>query len=276
MRYEEFHPPEPLSKLVKCVWIMESTAGGSDKHERIVPDGCTEIVFNLADPFEQLCADGSRERQPLTLLVGQMQRPVLIGPTGRVHLLGIRFWPAGAHPLLRIPQNEIANQVLNLDCVLGGFARELQSRIAEANSVTERMRVVHAALCERLNDVRNEDRAVFAATRFILRTGGRLSIRELAFRIGINPRTLDRRFNECVGVSPKSLSRIVRFQQVLRMVQANAIEWETGAQDWARVAVECGYYDQPHFIREFKTFAGKEPTSYFAEENAMSDHFTAA
>src|ERR1700732_646977 len=135
MLYEELHPPEPLSKLVKCIWVMESSAGGSNQEERILPDGCTEIVFNLADPFEQQEADGSRERQPLTLLVGQMQRPVLIGPTGRVSLLGIRFWPAGAYPLLRLPQNEIANQILNLDSVLGGFARELQSRIAEANPI---------------------------------------------------------------------------------------------------------------------------------------------
>ena len=276
MYYQELCPVEPLSKLVKCLWIMEGGADSSTDEERILPDGCAEIVFNLGDPFEQRHADGSRRRQPLTLLVGQMQRSLLIAPTGRVRLLGIRFWPGGAYPFLRLPQNEIANQVIDLGAVWGSLARELQSRIADARACTESASHVETALLGRLNQFRSRDETVLAATGFILRTGGRLSIRELAGQMGINSRTLDRRFNERVGLSPKTLSRIVRFQQVFRMIQPRTIHRNEGIPDWARLAVECGYYDQPHFIKEFKTFAGKEPTSYFSETNAMSDHFTGA
>jgi AraC-like DNA-binding protein len=70
---------------------------------------------------------------------------------------------------------------------------------------------------------------------------------------------------------PKTLCRIVRFQQVFRFV-----ERLEGRRDWARIALDCGYYDQSHFIKEFKAFSGKEPTSYFAEQNSLSDHFTAS
>lgn len=268
MRYEEFRPAEPLAKLVKCIWIMESKAPGSRAAERILPDGCTEIVFNLAEPFEQHGADGSTERQPLTLLVGQMQRPLLIAPTGKVQLMGVRFWPGGAYSFLMLPQTEIAGRVINLDAVWGSLALELQSRIAEAPSSTEAVKHVETALLARLKQRASHDEAVLGATGLILRSGGLLSIRRLADKIGINSRTLDRRFNTIVGLTPKALCRIVRFQQIFRMIQPG------GMHDWARVAADCGYYDQPHFIKEFKALAGKEPTSYFSQPNEMSDHFT--
>ena len=268
MRYEEFRPAEPLAKLVKCIWIMESEQQGSHTAERILPDGCTEMVFNLAEPFEQHRPDGSAERQPLTLLAGQMQQPLLIAPTGRVQLMGVRFWPGGAYSFLMVPQTEITGRVIALDAILGSLARELQSRIAEASSSAAAVKHVETALLARLKQSASRDEAVLSATGLILRSGGRLSIRRLAERIGINARTLDRRFNTVVGLTPKALCRIVRFQQVFKMIQPG------GVHDWARLAADCGYYDQPHFIREFKAFAGREPTSYFAQPNGMSDHFT--
>jgi AraC-like DNA-binding protein len=247
---------------------MESPQNGSRGEERIVPDGCSEIVFNLGDSFEQFNDDGSICRQPLNLLVGQMQRPLLIAPTGRVRLLGVRFWPGGAYPFLKLPQDEIAGQVIALDDIWGNVCSRLQSRIADAASPDEAAKQVEAILLKRFDQFRRHDEGVLTATDLILRAGGRLSIRNLSDTMGINSRTLDRRFKTVVGLPPKALSRIVRFQQVFRMIQPN------GATDWARLALDLGYYDQPHFIREFKAFTGKEPTAYFSDTNLMSDHFT--
>ena len=131
-----------------------------------------------------------------------------------------------------------------------------------------RVRQMESVLLARLNRARRHDESVVNATALILRAGGCLSIDTLTERIGIGPRRLHRTFNRQVGLSPKTLCRIVRFQHSLRMLERGP-----NGPEWARIAVECGYYDQSHFIKEFKAFSGKEPTSYFAGQNVMSDHF---
>ena len=271
MQYEEFQPAEPLAQHIKCFWILENACTHSSSQERILPDGCTEIVFHQGDAFDQYNQDGTTERQPMAMLVGQMRRPLVIQPTGRVRVLGVRFWPGGAYPFLQIPQDEIAGQLIALDAVLGSTARELHSRIADAPTAADGVSQVEAILLTRLSRFRRHDEAALKAIALILRAGGCLSIDTLAREMGVNSRTLDRTFNTRVGLPPKTLCRIVRFQKIFQM-----IERQKSSPDWVQIALDCGYYDQSHFIKEFKVFAGKEPTSYLAEQNGMSDHFTGA
>ena len=271
MRYQEFYPTEALAKFIKCFWLLESAAALSEEPERILPDGCTEIVFHLADPFDQQDGSGSTLRQPLALLVGQMRQHLLIKPTGRVSVLGVRFWPGGAYPFLAIPQDEFAGQVIALDDVWGAIARELHSRIADGATATERVKQVERILLARLNNFRRHDDGTMQAIGVILRSGGCVAIERLAQDVGVGLRKLDRTFKTRVGLTPKGLCRIVRFQRTLKMIEQNV-----SRRDWVRIAMDCGYYDQPHFIKDFNAIAGIGPTSYFAGQNAMSDLFTAA
>ena len=274
MQYEEFRPSEPLAKFIKCFWALESAAAHSASPERILPDGCTELVFHLGDPFDQLNPDGTTERQPLALLVGQMRGHLLIQPTGRVRVLGVRFWPGGAYPFLALPQNEIAGRVIALDSIWGAVTRELHSRIADSATAAESVKKVETILNARLNEFRRHDSGhefgMMRAVALILGSGGRQPVESLADDMGISLRKLDRTFNTRVGLTPKTLCRIVRFQRVFKM-----IEQTDRGRGWVQIALDCGYYDQAHFVKEFKEFAGKAPTSYFAEQNAMSDYFTA-
>lgn len=270
MNYTETQPSEPLVRYVKCFWTLESEVDcGPADQERILPDGCMEIVFNLADRFRQHNPDGTIERQPGTLLVGQMSRHLLIEPAGKVSLLGVRFWPGGAYPFLSFPQDEITDRIIDLDVVWGRTAREAQSKLQEAGDRDERVRIVETVLLARLSRSCRESERILAATTAIIQTGGCLAIENLAEEVGISRRQLDRRFKIGVGLSPKLLSRIVRFQRVFKELQRSE-----GMRSWARLAFECGYSDQPHFIKDFKAFAGTEPTSYFSRVNAMSDYFT--
>jgi len=271
MRYDEFRPTEALAKFIKCFWMLESAAAPSLEPERILPDGCTEIVFHLADAFDQHDGEGSAQRQPLALLVGQMRRYLLIKPTGRVSVLGVRFWPGGAYPFLAIPQDEIAGQVIALDAVWGAITRELHSRIAEGATAADRVKQVETILLARLSNFRRHDDGAMQAIGLILRSGGCVPIERLAESMGVGLRRLDRTFNTRVGLTPKSLCRIVRFQRALKMIEQNETR-----RDWVRIALDCGYYDQPHFIKEFSAIAGIGPTSYFAGQNAISELFIAA
>jgi methylphosphotriester-DNA--protein-cysteine methyltransferase len=270
MRYEEFHPNPPLDKFIKCIWSLESAAQHQHCPERILPDGCTEMVFHLADPFDQHNDDGSQARQPAALLVGQMRGHLLIQPTGRVRVLGVRFRPGGAYPFLSIPQSEITGRVIALDSIWGAIAVELHSRIADATTNAESVRHLEKILSETLKSRRLDDRFSYAVD-LITNSGGSVPIDRLANDLGVSFRSLDRIFNTRVGLSPKTLCRIVRFQSVFKL-----LERESSKQDWVRIALDGGYYDQAHFVKEFREFSGKTPTAYFGEQNAMSDLFIAS
>jgi AraC-like DNA-binding protein len=272
MNYVETSPIEPLARYVKCFWTLEGDGEPDEnpaKRERILPDGCMEIVFNLADRFNRFNADGTVERQPMMLLVGQMRRHLFIEPTGRVSLLGVRFWPGGAYFFLSFIQDEIADRIIDLDLVWDRTAREAHSRLHDARTRDERITMIEAMLLTRLKQFRGNGEAILAATAALIRSGGGLAVEDLAGMMGISRRQLDRRFKTAVGLSPKLLARIIRFQRVFKELQRT-----DGIRSWAWLALECGYSDQPHLIRDFKAFAGTEPTSYFSQPNVMSDHFT--
>jgi transcriptional regulator GlxA family with amidase domain len=128
--------------------------------------------------------------------------------------------------------------------------------------------IVARALTARL--VRAEhDRLVGFVVQSLVRSAGRASVSRVALAVGVTPRHLQRRFQERVGVSPKVLARILRFQNTLRYRTAST------PVEWARVAVECGYADQSHLIREYAALAGETPASLLAAEGELSAYFTA-
>jgi hypothetical protein len=93
LRYEEFTPPAALAEHAHCVWIFESAPNPSRASERIVPDGRCELVVHLGDPFVESAADGIERAQPRVLFAGQLSRPLWLRPTGRAHVVGVRFHP---------------------------------------------------------------------------------------------------------------------------------------------------------------------------------------
>ena len=259
MRYSEIPAKPPLDKFIECFWTLDGDGPEPDTPpERILPDGCVELILNAGERFLQH-TDRGPTLQPRHFLVGQMTGPILISPTGRVELLGIRFHPGGTAPFLRMPMNEVTNQVTELGALSGDLEREL-------SSISHDVTAVESALIRRLRRGTHESPAMQLASR-IVDAAGLVSVDQLANDAGISNRQLERRFLREVGVGPKLLSRILRFQQVFRAV-------ERFDAAWASIAVECGYYDQAHLIRDFRQFAQQTPSVLFAEQSALTESFT--
>jgi AraC-like DNA-binding protein len=216
---------------------MRSSGGGV---ERLLPDGTCEIVLNRGDPFRH-----EGRVQPRAMVVGQLARFMEIEPQGAVDLVGIRFRPGGLFPFLRAPMHELTGTWADLRDVDRGL--RLEDGIEEA--LLARLRPANGAVAA----------AVIAIER------GEQRIGQVAAEARVHARRLERMFLREVGLPPKMLARIARFQGVLR-----------GSGDWAAVAQRCGYYDQAHLIRDFREFAGESPTAYFARRHPMSDAFTGA
>lgn len=263
MRYREIPPKAPLNRVVECFWTLEGEAAEAAGPERILPDGCIELILNFGAEFSQHRGDGS-QLQPRNFLVGQMTGPIIISPTGLVELLGIRFHPGGTLPFLRLPLHEITDQVVELGSLSSKLERDLMT--AESSSMPDRIRAVNSLLTPYLVNNKNDSWLMRLAGR-IVDSRGLVSVDQLANDAGVSSRQLERRFMREIGVGPKLLGRIIRFQQVFHAVEhCNAA--------WAEIAIECGYYDQAHLIRDFNQFAQQTPAVLFSSQSALTEAFT--
>lgn len=265
MRYQETHPKPPLNRFVECFWTLENeTAAESVNTERILPDGCIELILNFGDQFSQH-TNQQRILQPRHFLVGQMTGPILISPNGTVELIGIRFHPGGTVPFVRQPLHEFTDQVVELGNVESRLERHLLEVTDGLQTMAERIAAIESLLLSCVLR-QKQDSWLLALAAKVVDCGGLVPVDRLANDAGISARQLERRFLNEVGLGPKLLSRILRFQQVFRAVER--------CDAWAPVALECGYYDQAHLIRDFNRFAQQTPAALFTEQTSLTQSFT--
>jgi AraC-like DNA-binding protein len=275
MRYREVEPCPPLRPYVRCIWVLEDLgARGPGAPDRILPDGCVEMVLHYGDRFLRHRDGVAPSVQPRSVVVGQITRFLVIQAGGAVGMIGVRFEPGGASAFFRPPMAELRGRTLEVSELWGVAGRELEARVHEAADDRERIALVEDALLRRLAAHAPRPSAVDVAVDAIVRTGGRVTVADLAARLGVGRRRLERGFAARVGVPPKLLCRLVRFQRVFAALESGARP--AGPSRWATVALECGYYDQAHLIRDFRAFAGQSPTRYLEREHAIADHFFGA
>jgi AraC-like DNA-binding protein len=235
--------------------------------ERIVPDGCPEIVVHAATPFARLGADGERTSQRPAVLSGQLHRSILLAPAGRVDVFGIRFHPWGAGLCIRGPLHEATDRLPPLADVLGPDAAALEEAVRSRDDLAGRVEAATRWLLLRASRARPVPRVLVAAARLAEATRGRLPVAVLAEETGTGHRRLQRLFRDHVGVGPKTLSRIARVQGVIRRLRAGP------RASWAHVGIDAGYADQAHLTREFSDIVGLPPTAYAREAHLVADLF---
>jgi AraC-like DNA-binding protein len=271
--YAELPAPAPLDALVHCFWFLRGTLAGAAA-QPVLPDGRIEIVLHLAEPFAELGPDGVARGQAEALLAGQLTAPITLVPRGPADVIGIRFRTEAARSMLGFSAEAVTGRVEPLAAFHAELAGALQGAMAQrrkgAKSGEEARRqggneaLVEALSAVLLRFVRGEPSPmVREAVRGLARPGG-TPLRELAGKLGVTIRTLERRMTEATGLSPKPLQRVLRFRSALRLLEA------TPRGGWSGAAIRAGYYDQAHMIREFRGFAGMPPTDYFGAEVPLS------
>ena len=273
MNYREHRLASPLDAFVECVWFLKGAPGADGAPrapvQRILPDGCAELIFHFRDRFHAVSNDGL-ERQPASFLVGVLTAPLIVAPANDVDTMGVRFRPGGASPFVREPLSALTDRACGLDALWGHEAAPLWDRLVSASDDRMRLELLSQVLRRRAATTAH-DAATSAVIGALVRSAGRTRIAPLAARAGMTTRRLQRRFAERVGVSPKLLARILRFQRTLLARGDRGSD----AADWVRIAVECGYADQSHLIRDYAAFAGETPRSLLAAEGELSAYFTA-
>ena len=267
MEYLEHRPPTRLAPFVRCLWTLAGPAGEARAPQPVVPDGCMEVVFNLADPFERYDVAGRFvERQPRELIVGPTTGPVVIVPTGAVDLIGVRFHPWGAAAFLAMPPAALRDQLLplgNASSELGHAAERLRPHAPPLSRTATLIRALEAIADRR----RTPDPALRAALGMMVSTTSPPSLRTVAARLGRSVRWVQRAFGRDIGLGPKMLMRIARVQRAMRFAERSP------GRRWAAVAAEAGYFDHSHLVRDFRQLVGCTPSELEVRAGALTEAF---
>ena len=251
-------PRPPLSALVECLWYWEG-APGPHRLERLLPNGETAIIFNLREEPIRIydAADVRRfETYGHAVLSGARSDCFVIDTNQQERVIGIQFRAGGAFPFLRMPASETSGASIALDDLWPGRGREIRERLLGARDAAEMFVILEEALLAQLVRAPELHPAVSYALRQFSRCAPGGTVGAVTERIGLSSRRFIELFHRQVGLTPKTFSRVRRFQNALRTVRGmRRIEW-------VQVALESGYYDQAHFIHDFQRFAGFTPAVY--------------
>jgi AraC-like DNA-binding protein len=179
-------------------------------------------------------------------------------PAGGTACLQLDLAPAAAHRLLSVRMDELADRVVDLADLLGADAERLLEALREAPDWAQRFALLDAFLLRRLADARPPDGEVAWAWHALRRSGGRAPIAGLACELGWSHRRLIATFRREIGLPPKRVARILRFEHAVALAR------QPTAPGWAEIALEAGYADQAHLIRDFRAFAGTTPAAFAA------------
>jgi AraC-like DNA-binding protein len=256
MNYVRYIPSSPLNEYVNNFYYLDGPM--PYPHARIVPLPSFDLKLNFGGAV-RMVVPAHPERTAFfgeSWCVGVWSESHAVDWPSDMQIIGVNLKPVGASILFDLPLYELHNQVVTLDTLWGNFATEIRERLYAAPTTQVRLAVLEKLLLARLYNVPSNFNIVQYAVLQIARYQGALSIRSLSDEVGISQTHLARLFKQMVGVLPKELARLHRFESVLRSIDISQ------PVDWTQLAYQCGFYDQAHFSKDFAAFTGASPSDY--------------
>jgi AraC-like DNA-binding protein len=248
--YDERGPAPALVGLVSTVWVQRIAAGTAPYTHRSVPNGSVELR----------CRIGSTPQ-----VVGPLTRPLVEVLEPGTTIVGIRFRPGAAAAVLGLPASELVDLTVESDELLGRPARMVGELVAGSPSPAEALALLQRQVMGRLADAADPDPLIAEAVQRLMPWHAR-DVGSLRSALGISERQLRRRCQASVGLGPKALHRLLRFQGFLALTQQALTRGQRPAEDGlAMLAAEAGYTDQPHLNRECLRLTGQTPAVFLGE-----------
>jgi AraC-like DNA-binding protein len=259
--YSEHAPPADLARQVLCFWTRVSeTASGADapRVQRILPDGCVDIIIGFGAGGSAVGAKSLEVTEAMG--VGTMTRPLVITSEMPDFYVGVRFRPGHAMSALGVPASELTDDRVGYSRLSAESELDLDA-LSQLESNEERFDGVVTLVRRRLLGATIVPLSVRAAVHRIAVANGNLRVASLAGDIGITRQQLARQFATHVGIAPKTFARVMRAQAALARADAARAAYPRDI-DWSAIACDLGYYDQPHFIDDFKALTGMTPSRW--------------
>jgi len=251
MLYRSYAPLRVLADLVDDFWLYDDYRP-QHLRERILPSGTVELVINLRKDELRIydrVRPGVCERFSGAVVSGTYDRSFVIDTAEEASLLGVHFRPGGAFPFFGLPVSELVDTHVDLETLWGRSSSELRERLRNAPRPSDKFRVLEAMLVARLSSVSMQGDVVRFAVDALSRLGV-TTVHDVTQRVGVSHRRFIEVFKTHVGLTPKLFHRVRRFQRVVAHVQRAA------TLEWSHLAVDFGFFDQSHLIRDFGEFSG--------------------
>lgn len=254
--FQVYVPAPPLSQYIDCLWYINDTV--PYQRERILPTGTIEIMLNFGGAFRVYDRDDAPQftLNQQAWIAGLQTNYIINEPIAETHMMGIRLKPYGLPLLMDIPAHEFHNQIIDVDLIWGRFGHDLREQLYCLPTSQQKFTHLEHILRQRMRSQHDNIKLVEYAVCMLSQPDSNLSVRDLCQDIGISNKHLIQLFKAYVGVSPKALSNVFRFQTVLNTINPQI------DIDWVNIAVSAGYYDQSHFNKAFANFTGMSPSQY--------------
>jgi AraC-like DNA-binding protein len=267
VQYYTIPAPPHLANYVRFFWVFEGDLkNGSPYIYRSMADGCAELLFHYRGPFEELDNDNNiiSQSNPSAMLHGPSRTYRRFITKESFSIFGVYLYPFVIPSLFNHASTGLTGQMPGLDILMGAEGVVLEERVMNAKNNQQRIHLVCSFLEKKLRINKEPDVRISNSIQEIIRSGGMLNIEKLAGRYFISMRQFERKFKECSGFNPKLYTRIMRFHSVLK-------RFPLKNKSLTDIAYDCGYYDQSHFIHEFKEFSGYHPKTFFMSETEGSE-----
>lgn len=248
MEYQTFAPPPHLQELVQCFWSLQSSVNSVTPGEYfLMADACPEIIFQYNEGFQKYATQSARVRF-------QHSAYERFDVGKNIGFFGVRLYPHAINQLLKMPSTEGINNVFDFTALFKADGDALADQVYNAENSSERLTLVSDFLTRKATTGKPDP--IEYLVKQVIERDGKVDIPAIRQQSNLSVKQFERRFKAIAGFSPKYFARIARFQGVRTKYCSGQFESLTG------LAYSCNYYDQSHFIREFKEFSGVQPLHY--------------
>jgi AraC-like DNA-binding protein len=264
MKPEIFLPSKSLQNYVWCYWNLEGDNSSTPTINTIVPDGTIKLIFHYREGYHHIPWKGHHQPLPQCFLMGQLTKPFVVAPMGGTGTFVVRFRPNGLLPFVHTPLSTYENTPFPLVQVFGKEGFQLEQSILLAKNTSERIAILETFLMSQQLKNFQQDPTIQNAVDIILSSKGQLIFHEVISDFSLQRRQLLRKFKREIGMSPKQLANTIKIQSALKIMLLYPYKSLT------ELAYELEYYDQSHFIKEFKKFTGITPGRFHGDDLKMS------
>lgn len=251
-------PAPALARVVTSyAEFRENSTTPVDRAE--VANSGAVLIVEFDDPLlVSDVAEHDRPRLWQSFAAGIGQAPTATLHAGSQHCVEVRLTPLAVFSMTGMSMHELSDRVVGLEDLFGRTGRDLPEHLAAETDWDGRFGVLDGVFARLADAGSAPDPEVGYAWNTLRRTEGRAVIGDLLVETGWSRARLASRFREQVGVTPKAMARLLRFERAVRLMT------EPGHRSLASIALSCAYYDQAHFNRDFRSFAGCSPTEWIA------------
>lgn len=264
MEHKIFPVSESLSPFIMSYWELKSPKELTPQKNTIIPDGTMKMIFHCAWTYRHYFKDGMSEILPRSFIISQLTKPYIVEPLWDTDTFIVRFHP---HTLISYICKDIYYQEDTAMCIKKIFWKKwecLEKKILDAISSNDRIKIVEEFLSGEIYNTQNIDFLMQKTLDSIISFNEKYSIEDILKRNNLSRKQLERRFSAKIGLRPKQFIKIIRIQTVLKGLLNQEYTTLTDA------AYKNKFYDQAHFIKDFKEFTGISPKDFYGDSLKMS------